>query len=359
MVRVMQFGKQSDASRGSKNISALTGISIIAVCAGIAGAYTLTSSEKLSLQLSQQFSQEFSASVLPPLNNTPNDRCSQNASPDKIWDTLKENSLQGEHYTLKIVGKKPSSDIGDCSSLSTTATDTYSDTVFVPNDGVSSQNNKITRTYEANEEIRTNSEKVKFGVRDACTAPLDGSVAEISVPKNKKGYYVITRALGKPTSNPELTINGKLLFIKDEFGSDFLVLGYVSDGGFQTPVQVYAQSNVHSVATDISSLFEWSGKVCYVDSTNYCSNSQGTEACSNEELCCSDTNADSLPDSCIEASHNFDGTRACTSGSLTALSCRIYVHEWIFNIDEFTQYLWSSDTDGNFEEAEILFYPVQ
>ena len=43
-----------------------------------------------------------------------------------------------------------------------------------------------------------------YGVRDTCTNKFDGDPAEVVLPPNDKGYFVVARVLGKPTDNPYL-----------------------------------------------------------------------------------------------------------------------------------------------------------
>jgi hypothetical protein len=75
-----------------------------------------------------------------------------------------------------------------------------------------------------------------YGVRDTCTDAFDGDAAEVVLPPNDKGYFVVARVLGKPTDNPELTLNnGQLMWVEDEAGNDLLILGLVTSNGWETP----------------------------------------------------------------------------------------------------------------------------
>ena len=59
-----------------------------------------------------------------------------------------------------------------------------------------------------------------YGVRDACAVPFDNDAAELVLPPNEKGYYVTARVLGKPTNDPQLSIDGDLPWVQDENGND-------------------------------------------------------------------------------------------------------------------------------------------
>lgn len=355
----MESDRHSRTPHAPKHIHSFFGISLVAVVATLVGILALSASDELAEQFAENVSLPNEASVLSTEDNKQTQSNNSNRGKDPIWNTLKATDLQGDYYTLNIKGRDDAVMWQDCTVFAHPTTGAYGDTVYVPRNGTFSQNNQITYVTDNLDDKYTRTPGTGLEVHDACTAPFDGDGAEISLPKNEKGYYVIARVLGNPFNNPELTIGGTLPFVKDEFGSDFLIVGLMTDSGFQTPMQISAQGNSSAVPKDISGLFEWSGKVCYFDSATYCASEQETNVCTSEERCCVDTNEDEITDSCIDATHNFDGTLSCTTGAPTALSCREYVNEWFFNIDEFVQYLWNVDEDGNFEKASILFYPVR
>lgn len=358
MVHVMETDKHSVDTRATKHIRSFFGISIIVVFAILIGMYMLSSSNKLVQEMVHIQATQNEASVNYAQKGAEKEATNTNQT-NSIWDTLRTKSLQEDHYTLKIKGRQKDSASLNCTVSPNPETGTYGDTVYLQNNSALSQNNKIIRLDSSMSDKYARSEDKAFGVHDACTAPLDGDVAEISLPKAEKGYYVVSRILGKPTHNSGFTIDGNLFFIKDEFGSDYLVLGLITGSGFQTPVQTSTQGDTVSVPKDISGLFEWSGKVCYFDSATYCAREPDAGVCTSEERCCTDTDEDEILDSCIDATRNFDETLSCTTGALTALSCRTYVNESIFNIAEFVTYLWNVDDEGNFKEADFLFYPVR
>lgn len=355
----MESDTQVQNSKKRTHVHSLTGISTIVVISVLIGMYTLSRSEQLVDQITQYSVQNNDASVRDALRESwqgTKDTSNQSSS---LLDTVQSKSLQGEPYALTIKAQGTDFDVQDCTVTPDPVTGAYGDTIYVPSGHLHAQNNKITRLAPNREDTYTHKNESSFGVHDACTVAIDGDSAEISLPKNEKGYYVVTRVIGKPTNNPELTINGHMQFIEDEYGSEFLVLGIITSTGFQTPIQISAQTVSASVATDISGLFEWSGRVCYANETSYCTNESDNTMCTKEQLCCVDTNEDELIDSCIDSTRNFDGTRSCTTGKPVVLSCREYVNESLFSIDEFVQYFWSVDEAKNFKEARILFYPVR
>ncbi len=355
----MESDRHSRTPRAPKHIHSFFGISLVAVVATLAGILALSASDELAEQFAENVLVHNEASILSTEDNTQTQSNNSKRGQDPMWDTLKATGLQGDYYTLNIEGRDDAVMWEDCTVLAHPTTGAYGDTVYVPRNGTFSQNNQITYVTNNPDDKYTRTPGAGLEVHDACTAPFDGDGAEISLPKNEKGYYVVTRVIGKPTNNPELTINGHMQFIEDEYGSEFLVLGIITNTGFQTPIQISAQTVSASVATDISGLFEWSGRVCYANETSYCTNESDNTMCTREQLCCVDTNEDELIDSCIDSTRNFDGTRSCTTGKPVVLSCREYVNESLFSIDEFVQYFWSVDEEKNFKEARILFYPVR
>jgi hypothetical protein len=281
-------------------------------------------------------------------------------SSGSVWEDLKAKGLQGFHYTLNVHGKGETFKKQDCTVVPDPVTGEYSNNIFIPSNGEPTDNNQVLMT-SGSAKGKWASTGVVYGVRDACTAPFDGDAAELTLPPNPngKGYYVTARVLGKPTENPELTLSGELVFVKDEQGNDLLVLGLVTDNGFTTPTQTITRTKGKVSALDVTGLFEWSGQVCYFDGANYCYDEAQTYLCTDTELCCVDFDADGITDSCVDPVVNTDGTLSCTLGSLTDLACRDYVNEWVFNIGDLVGYMWDLDAQGDFKLANFRFYPVQ
>lgn len=276
-----------------------------------------------------------------------------------VWEELKALGLQGEHHTLNIHGKGDDFKKQDCTVVPDPETGEYSNNIFIPGDGDSADNNQLIMTSGNSKGKWAAEGNTTYGVRDGCTAPFDGDAAELTLPPNEKGYYVTARVLGKPTENPELMLEGSLLFVGDEFGNDLIVLGLVTDNGFETPTQTLTRSKGKTSAVDITGLFEWSGSVCYFDGANYCYDDAGAYTCTDTQLCCIDFEGDGITDTCADPVTADDLTLSCDVGDLTDLACQEYVNEWVFNIGDLVEYMWDLDAQGDFKLANIRFYPVQ
>jgi len=274
---------------------------------------------------------------------------------DHVWDVLQRQGLQGDHYTLNIHGKKDSFNKQDCNAIDSE----YGNNIFIPSNSPESNNQIL--MLSGNAKGKWASEAVTtFGVRDSCVAAFDGDAAELVIPPNDQGYFVVARVLGKPTNDPELTLGGDLVFVQDELGNDLLVLGMVTDNGFQTPTTTLTRTKGKVKAVDITGLFEWNGQVCYFDGTNYCYDEFGSYTCSAETLCCQDTGGDGIFDTCTDPMLDIDGLEYCADGySLMDVACQEYVNEWVFNIGDLVGYMWDEYSDGDFKLANIRFYPIK
>lgn len=272
-----------------------------------------------------------------------------------IWEELKEKGLQGEHYTLNIHGKKDDFNKQDCIVEPDPITGEYSNNIFVPSNSGLVSNQIIMRSGNAKGKWASTNQI--YGVRDACTAAFDGDAAELVIPANSNGYYVVARVLGKPTDNPSITLKGELLFVYDENGNELLVLGLVTDNGFATPSKELTREKGNVKMVDITGLFLWDGSVCYFDPTNYCSEE---EPCTDDTICCIDNEPDGIYDACEEPISDGLGGEYCgTEGyKLLTVGCQTYDDEWVFNIGDLVEYMWETYTDGNFKLANIRFYPI-
>jgi len=278
-----------------------------------------------------------------------------------VWEDLKQKGLQGEHFTLNIHGKKDDFNKGDCTFEPDPETGEYGNNIFVPSESDSSTKNQIIMTSGNAKGKWSTGGDTTYGVRDACTAPYDGDAAELTLPPNKKGYYVTARVLGKPTDDPEIMLEGDLIFVQDENGNDLLVLGLVTDDGFETPETTLTRTKGKVKAVDITGLFEWSGSVCYFDTTNYCYDNFDQYMCTDRSTCCEDFDDDGVYDECVDPVVYDDGSEACADPSydLLTVGCFDYLNEWVFNIGDFVGYMWDTYTGGNFKLVNIRFYPVK
>lgn len=327
----------------------IVGLSIVAVVALLAGTLVLNTTESTiaSLESSSQMAAS-SNSKKPEKNNAGN-----------IWEALKQLGLQGEHYTLNIHGKSDKFNKNDCTVIPDPETGMYGNNIFIPSNGDSSDNNQLIMTSGNSKGKWADTGDTAYGVRDACTAPFDGDAAELTLPPNPDGYYVTARVLGKPTNNPEIAIDGELLFVEDEVGNDLLILGLVTDNGFETPTQTLTRTKGKTKATDISGLFEWTGQVCYFEPENYCYDDADEYTCTEAQLCCEDGNLDGITDSCIDPIIADDLSLSCEIGTLIDLACQDYLNEWVFNIGDMVGYMWNLDASGDFKLANIRFYPIK
>ena len=282
------------------------------------------------------------------------------ATSGSVWTALKQKGLQGDHFTLNVHGKKSNFNKSDCTATPDPVTGEYGNNVFIPsNSDQSSEANQIIMS-SGNAKGKFASTNPIFGVRDTCTAAFDGDAAEMVIPPNEKGYYVVARVLGKPTNNPQLQLQGDLMWVQDENGNDLLVLGLVTDNGFQTPTTTLTRTKGKVNGVDISGLFAWNGSVCYFNPQNYCYDSANQFICTNTSMCCQDTDLNGVYDSCVAPTLAADGTQTCATGyQLTSLACRDYENEWVFNIGDFVGYMWDTYTDGDFKLANIRFYPIK
>lgn len=180
------------------------------------------------------------------------------------------------------------------------------------------------------------------------------------LPPNDKGYYVVARVLGKPTNDPAIGLEGDLVWVKDENGQDLLVLGLVTDQGFQTPEVTLSRTKGKVYPMDITGLFEWTGSVCYFETANYCGDGTVLPECTIRNTCCQDSDLDTIFETCVAPALTTEGLEYCAEGySLLSVGCRDYTNEWVFNIGDMVGYMWDTYTDGDFKLVNIRFYPVK
>jgi hypothetical protein len=278
-----------------------------------------------------------------------------------VWEVLQAEGLSGEHHTLNIHGKKSDFNKQDCTAEPDPITGEYGNNIFMPSNSVGTLNQILIVSGKGK-----GSKKdliSAYGVRDTCTNEFDGDAAEVILPPNDKGYFVVARVLGKPTDDPSLTIeNGELMFVEDESGNDLLVLGLVTNDGWQTPSVKLTRTKGKVTAVDITGLFLWSGDVCYFDTTNYCTEE---DPCENKDFCCTYNESTGNYDKCYEASEdeimysNCDGLNDGLIYELMTLGCQNYLNTWVFNIGDLVGAMWEMYADGNFKLVNIRFYPVK
>ena len=278
-----------------------------------------------------------------------------------VWEVLQAEGLTGDHYTLNIHGKKSDFNKQDCTAEPDPITGEYGNNIFMPSNSGETLNQILIVSGKGK-----GSKKdliSAYGVRDTCTNKFDGDAAEVILPPNDKGYFVVARVLGKPTDNPYLGFkDGALMFVEDEFGNDLLVFGLVTNDSWQTPQapQVkLTRTKGKTTAVDITGLFLWSGSVCYFDPENYCTIA---DPCNEtKELCCIDNDSDNYYEDCTDpVSDDFDNLSCADPGYvLMTLLCQNYVDKWVFNIGDYVGAEWETYAGGNFKLVNIRFYPVK
>jgi len=275
-----------------------------------------------------------------------------------VWEVLQAEGLSGEHHTLNIHGKKSDFNKQDCTAEPDPITGEYGNNIFMPSNSEGTSNRILIVSGKGK-----GSKKdliSAYGVRDTCTNEFDGDAAEVILPPNDKGYFVVARVLGKPTDDPSLTIeNGELMFVEDESGNDLLVLGLVTGTGWETPSVKLTRTKGKVTAVDMTGLFLWSGSVCYFDPANYCT---GADPCDEtKQLCCIDNDSDGYYEDCTDPVLDALGNLSCADAGyvLMTLLCQNYVDKWVFNIGDLVGAMWEMYADGNFKLVNIRFYPVK
>lgn len=242
--------------------------------------------------------------------------------------------LSGPHYNLNIHGKKENFTCPD------QTTDDGGKSVFIPlvDSGVSilMQSGKKGGKADLITDLQ---------VIDRC-AMDDGQVV-FQLPPGK--HRVFARALATPTGEPDMMVIPSLERVEDSMGNELIDLGLVTDNGFMKPNETFTRSTGKSKAVEVSELFMWSGSVCYLDAADCPAGGCNAGAM---DLCCIPDGLGGY-DSC-----GFYGD-GCEDGGgvLVTASCNEYTEEWVFNIGELVDYLWTTSNNG-LRLLQLRFYPV-
>ena len=276
-----------------------------------------------------------------------------------VWEVLQAEGLRGDHHTLNIHGKKSDFNKQDCTAEPDPITGEYGNNIFMPSNSGETLNQILIVSGKGKGSKKDSISA--YGVKDTCMNAFDGDAAEVILPPNDKGYFVVARVLGKPTDDPSLRLeNGDLMFVEDESGNDLLVLGLVTptNGGWQTPSVELTRTKGKVTAVDITGLFRWSGSVCYFDTTNYCTEE---DSCTDKQFCCIYNDLEGYYDECYEANPDEIYSEICEGENydLMTLRCQDYVDTWVFNIGDYVGAMWEMYADGNFKLVNIRFYPVK
>ena len=247
----------------------------------------------------------------------------------------------GEHYTLNIHGKKLDFQCPE-PGIDENGDPVYGGSIFIPEDGQGIQIIMESGSSKGKKAATL----TEFGAKDPCTADFDGDAAVVQLPPNDKGYRVYGRPLAKPTGEPSLSVMPELSAVEDELGNDLIYLGLVTDNGFETAFATFTRRKGKSKAIDITGLFEWSGDVCYFD-TSLC---DPVDECTQSTICCTDADLDGVFESCEP---QVDGI--CLVGTPTDAFCKTFTAEWVFSIADFVRYLWDSENSG-LKLLQVRFY---
>jgi hypothetical protein len=229
-----------------------------------------------------------------------------------------------------------------------------------------------------------------FEVTDWCSSDFpdpENDDAAVRLPPDPVGYLVYARITGKPLDDAGnsyfANLGGCLKYAEDFTGNNLILLGLVSsDGdsyvptcdGSDTPgdtIPLMRTDGSHGKgvkkATNITPIFLWSGDVCDIVATV----GESTDA-----FCCvdADTSGDGVYEHCdsladlisadptlteCPAFHTHDGMSSDYYNmpySTVYASCSEYTNEWVFNVADFVDYLWSVDSSGAYN-ISVRFYP--
>jgi len=261
----------------------------------------------------------------------------------------------GDHYNLNIIGKKDgfTCPAALCDLLDLTC---VPNVIYIPADNDPATDPVEILMVSGKKGSAKTAGITGFAVTDWCTQAFDGNGAVVQLPPNENGYRVYARALAKPTYNPNLAILGNTVdFVEDDDGNLLYYLGSFTKNCVATPGEqncVYTRTKGHSVATDISPLFEYTGDVCYFDPTGYCN---PLVDCPATPLCCDNIGTSEAPvyRNCTIKDPLVD----CTNVEVTGY-CKDYSTnpQWVFNVGDLVGYLWSMDNNG-LKLLQVRFYP--
>jgi hypothetical protein len=247
-------------------------------------------------------------------------------------------------------------------------------------------------------------------VTDWCTehfpdyGSANGDLAEVMLPENANGYGVYARVTGKSLEGTAWSfLLPTIENVQDEYGNNLYFLGTIGSPDGCTDAQGNYVGDLDRIdttkgngkgkgvkdAVNLNCLFEFTGQVCYInDLCSYCGDAPGYSLCGDTFagndagfVCCEDTFDDGqVYDSCGEPAKSncsapvgiltADGVTSCdplTDGcewTCTGESyivdplCRDYqAPTWIFNISDFVDVLWKSETNGAYV-VKVRFYPL-
>jgi hypothetical protein len=237
---------------------------------------------------------------------------------------------------------------------------------------------------------KSNPDASTLEVTDWCTQPFDNDAAVFRLPKNADGYAVYSRVTGKPVDGQTFEVLGRSLErvevecdpLQDDCTGidvyDLLLLGVVNETGVFVPLGGDGADDFQRVdildnrggkgaknATEITSMFEFTGSVCYVYADDPACDGG---VCVATDLCCPvDVNGD-YSGSCVDKDNSMftdlDLNQTCSfaDDGVTfwldeTFYCRDYTNEWIFNIADFVDVLFDVKNNGSYN-INLRFYPL-
>ncbi|MEN8131992.1 MAG: hypothetical protein ABFS45_17785 [Pseudomonadota bacterium] len=292
----------------------------------------------------------------------------------------------GPHHNLILNAKKTDFNCPPA-EFDETGTQVFGNTIFFPREQNGDPINVLMES--GSKGPKSAPATATLEVTDWCTEsfPDDGTgkgdPAVLRLPANAGGYAVYGRLGGKPLDGgePSVSIQPDLFAVTDEAGNDLILLGLVDKNGTSTfssdGATLYRTATDGSTgkgarkATNLTGLFEWTGEICYLqtDLDAYCYDALGNYTCSSMDLCCrDDTGPGGVPDGIYEECGlltdvgvlSDDGTTLLCPADLsiaTSAACQSYDNQWVFNIADFVDYMWSLDTTGAYH-VQIRLYPL-
>jgi hypothetical protein len=265
----------------------------------------------------------------------------------------------GFHYNLNIIGKK---DTFTCPAYLCDYAidpDCVANVIYIPADNAD--------PVEILMESGTKRTSVTaLNVTDWCTEPFDNDGAVVQIPSAT--YNVYARALAKPTYDPNIALLGNSLsYVTDENGNDLYYLGSFSKECVTTPdipECSFTRTKGKSKATDITALFEFTGDICYFDTTGYCdplADPLDPSYCPATSLCCTQVNIGTDDDpiwvnrDCVIKETDV----SCDVSQIEVIGyCMDYADNptSVFSVGDFVGYLWSMDNNG-VKLLQVRFYP--
>lgn len=227
-------------------------------------------------------------------------------------------------------------------------------------------------------------------VTDWCTKPFDSDAAAFRLPKNADGYAVYSRVTGRPVDGQTFEVLGRSLErVEIECDSDLedctnndvydvLLLGVVNETGVFIPLGGEGAEDFQRVdildnrggkgsktATEVTSMFEFTGSVCYIYEEDPACDGGVCEA---NELCCPVDLNGNYTGSCVDKDNSMftdgDLNQTCSfaDDGITfwldeTFYCREYTGEWIFNIADFVDVLFDIRNNGSYN-VNLRFYPL-